>query len=115
MIRSANSTKVSLVISKPHNKAHTATGNRIAKRFDTQFTPDAEFDVATGDLKVAVETSASMESALLSLESEPGRVYVALTNKDGVNDALRVGSGRVGIMDAHGNVIRECNCSGASP
>lgn len=109
MIQAAKTNEVkSLVISKRHNKAHTATGNRIAKRLHTKFTPHAEFDVAVDDVKVAVETSASVEAALLKLEAEPGRVYVALTNKDGLHDTLRVAHGRVGVMDAQGNVIREC-------
>ncbi len=70
MIRAADSTiPKSLVVSKPHNKAHTAAGNRIAKRFNSQFTPDGRFDIVAGDLKVAVETSASVEGAF----AEPGR------------------------------------------
>ena len=98
----------SLVISKAHNKAHTATGNRIARRFQTEFTPDQEFDIEVGDLKVNVETSASVIAALQRLQPEPGRVYVALTNKDGLADAVQLATGRVGIMDSHGNIVREC-------
>ena len=38
----------------------------------------------------------------------PGKVYVALTNKDGVREALRLASGtRVGVMDPQGTVIKE--------
>jgi hypothetical protein len=107
MIRIAESPK-SLVISKPHNKAHTATGNRIARRFNAQFTPDERFDVVTEEMKVAVETSASVAETLIRLESEAGRVYVAMTNKDGLVDALKVANGRVGVMDARGNVVKEC-------
>ena len=98
----------SLVISKTHNKAHTATGNRIARRFQTEFTPDRKFDIEVGDLKVDVETSASVGQALERLQPEPGRVYVAMTNKDGLADAVQLATGRVGIMDSHGNVVREC-------
>lgn len=98
----------SLVVSKAHNKAHTAAGNRIARRFQTEFTPDRQFDIQIGDLTVEVETSASVSDALIRLESEPGRVYVALTNKDGLADALALETGRVGIMDPYGNVVREC-------
>lgn len=98
----------SLVVSKAHNKAHTAAGNRIARRFQTEFTPDRKFDIAVGELKVDVETSASVSQAVLRLQSEPGRVYVAMTNKDGLADAVRMATGRVGIMDSHGNIVREC-------
>jgi len=114
MIRAIHSKEdsPSLVISKAHNKAHTAAGNRIARRFQADFTPDGQFDIQVDDLKVEVETSASLSGALIRLETVPGRVYIAVTNKDGVLDALAMSTGRVGVMDAHGNVVRECNAAG---
>ncbi len=90
------------------NKAHTATAHRIAKMFDTDFNEGPGFDIQTDSVTVEVETTATMLDANRRLADLPGRVYIAMTNKDGVTEALQATEGsRVGIMDPHGNIVRE--------
>ncbi len=90
------------------NKAHTATAHRVARRFQTEFNEGDGFDIQTDDIIVEVETTATMFDSATRLAEQKGPIYIALTNKDGVADALRAISNlRVGIMDAHGNIVRE--------
>jgi hypothetical protein len=93
---------------KRPNKAHTATANRIARRLNTQYNQGDGFDIRAGDIVVEVETTATMAAAEKRLSVLPGHVYIAMTNKDGVEEALLATAGsRVGIMDPHGNIVRE--------
>jgi hypothetical protein len=90
------------------NKAHTATANRIAQRLGTRYNPGPGFDIQTDELTIEVETTATVHEGIERLREKPGKVYVALTNKDGVREALRIASGtRVGVMDPQGTIIRE--------
>jgi hypothetical protein len=89
------------------NKAHTATAHRIAKLFETEFNEGEGFDIQTPLATVEVETTATMMDAAARLVQLPGNVYIAMTNKDGVKDALRATQGtRIGIMDPLGNIVR---------
>jgi hypothetical protein len=91
------------------NKAHTTTANRIANVYGVSYREGSSFDIQTGSLTIEVETTATVESAIDRLHSVPGRVYVALTNKDGVLMALGLAANtRIGVMDSYGRVIREC-------
>ncbi len=90
------------------NKAHTATANRIARRLQTVVNTGSGFDIQADGITIEVETTASMLSGEERLSSVPGRVYIAMTNKDGVKSALAATDGsRVGIMDPYGNIVRE--------
>lgn len=90
------------------NKAHTATANRIAQLYGARYNAGEGFDIQAGDLIVEVETTATVQEGIDRLRQAPGRVYVALTNKDGVREALRLAAGtRVGVMDPQGHVVRE--------
>jgi hypothetical protein len=92
------------------NKAHTATANRIAQRLGTSYNAGDGFDIHTDELIIEVETTATVHQGIDRLNQTPGRVYVALTNKDGVREALRLAAGtRVGVMDPQGKVIKESN------
>ena len=91
------------------NKAHTATANRIARSLGTAVNDGPGFDIQLDDVTVEVETTASMLEAEVRLADLPGKVYIAMTNKDGVSEALSATRGsRVGIMDPHGKIVREC-------
>lgn len=95
---------------KVENKAHRATANRIAQEFGVHYTPGGEFDITTDTVTIEVETTATVSEAIPRLESRAGNVYVALTNRDGVEEALRLTkNSRVGVMDSRGKIIRECN------
>ena len=92
------------------NKAHRATANRIAHGLGVDYEPGGEFDILADSVTIEVETTATVSQAISRLETRAGRVYVALTNRDGVEEALRLtANSRVGVMDSRGNIIRECN------
>ncbi len=100
------------------NKAHTATANRIAQHLNAQYNSGEGFDIETDELIVEVETTATLRAGIERLRMAPGtvKVYVALTNKDGVREALRLTSGtRVGVMDPQGNVVKETSPSCENP
>ncbi|MCP4189876.1 MAG: hypothetical protein GY768_04530 [Planctomycetaceae bacterium] len=90
------------------NKAHTATANRIAQVFGASYNPGKGHDIQIDDVVIEVETTATVESGIDQLAGTPGRTYVALTNKDGVREALRLVEGtKVGVMDPQGNIVKE--------
>ena len=89
------------------NQAHTATANRIARRYEAEFNQGEGYDIQTPEMVVEVETTATMADAMQRLVRQAGNVYIALTNKDAVTEALRVlPENRVGIMDPYGNIVR---------
>ncbi|MCA9214865.1 MAG: hypothetical protein KDB27_17460 [Planctomycetales bacterium] len=91
------------------NKAHKATANRIAQGLGVLYRPGGEFDIQTDSVTIEVETTATVASAIARLEQAHGKVYVALTNRDGVEEALRLTANtRVGVLDSKGEVVREC-------
>ena len=90
------------------NKAHTATANRIAQVFGATYNPGDGFDIQFDGVVIEVETTATVEDGIARLANAPGRVYVALTNKDGVREALKLAQGtRVGVMDPQGGIVKE--------
>ena len=94
------------------NKAHTAAANRIAQVLGTEYNPGDGFDIQTDSMTIEVETTATVKEAIDRLSDQPGRVFVALTNKDGVSEALNlVENTRVGVMDAYGNIVRESSAT----
>jgi hypothetical protein len=91
------------------NKAHTTTANRIAHYYGVSYHEGSGFDIQTGSVTIEVETTATVQNAIDRLRTVPGRVYVALTNKDGVNVALRLAENtRIGVMDSFGRIVKEC-------
>lgn len=99
------------------NKAHTATAKRIAKRYGLVFTraaDDAEADVTGVDphgrpMVVEIETSATLGDAVARLTKHTGLVYVAVTNKEALIDAVRLTKDTpIGVMDPRGDVVKEC-------
>ncbi len=103
---------------KRENKAHTATVNRIARRYANGLRSDDGFDVRTSTMVVAVETSATLSSGLRHLQSLPEdlAVYVAITNKEMVDDAMRATrQSDVGVMDPKGNILKHCLRQPAGP
>lgn len=90
------------------NKAHTATANRIARRYGGEWTEANSPDIQAAGLTIEVETSATIAAAVARLELLAGRVYVAVTNKEAVAEALRLTRGtRIGVMDPRGDILKE--------
>ena len=90
------------------NKAHTATANRIAQVFGVKYNAGEGHDIEFDGMVIEVETTATVEMGIQRLLDAEGRNYVALTNKDGVREALRLVAGtNVGVMDPQGNIVKE--------
>ncbi len=95
-------------LARRFNKAETATIHRISRLFDATPNPEGLFDLGRTGMKIHVVTTAGLFDAVERLQTQPGKVYVALTNKDGVDYAMAsISEARVGIMDPHGRVVRE--------
>lgn len=104
------------------NKAHTATAKRIAKRYGLVFSgahDPARVDQTEPDLNgvdreglplaIDIETSATLSEAVRRLSHRPGRVYIAVTNKEALIDAVRLTKDTpIGVMDPRGDVVKEC-------
>ncbi|MEX2186644.1 MAG: hypothetical protein WD875_07620 [Pirellulales bacterium] len=93
-------------MTKPHrSKALTATINRLARRFDG--TANESGEIRYGSATIRVTTSATVADAVAELSQQRGPVYVAMTNREGVRDALRVADGtKVGVMQPDGEIVR---------
>jgi hypothetical protein len=90
------------------NKAHTAAANRIALRYGGSFNRGEGHDIHIDGLIIEVETTATLRSAIPRLKELKGPVFVAVTNKEGIGEALRLAKGtRVGVMNSHGDILKQ--------
>jgi hypothetical protein len=104
------------------NKAHTATANRIARRYGLVYRPHARPDRSDphaadlmgvdsdgNQITIEVETSATLADAVKRLATTGGRIYIAVTNKEALIDAVRLTKDTpLGVMDPRGDVVKEC-------
>jgi hypothetical protein len=91
------------------NKAHTATLRRIAKRYGGETGKECA-DIAAGDMVIEVETAATLAAGIARLMSQTCRRYVAVTNRESLDDALKQTEGTgIGVMDPQGEIVRETN------
>jgi hypothetical protein len=92
---------------RKYNKAHTATINRIARRFgvDAQVGNGSELLTPLG--LIGVETGATVARRIRSLKKHVGAAYIAVTNREALADALRAAEGScIGVMDPQGNIVK---------
>jgi hypothetical protein len=90
------------------NKAHTATARRIAARYGTVYNDGEGVDIESDGMAIEVETTATIEEGVQRLRNHVGRAFVAVTNKEGLAEALRLTQGtNIGVMDPRGNIIKE--------
>jgi hypothetical protein len=90
-------------------KSHTTTRNRVARRYNGRIDDASGFDVVTDDMTILVATTATVAEAVKRLQARSGLVYVAMTNHEGVKDAVRtVGDTGVGVMNSRGEVVLPC-------
>ncbi len=90
------------------NKAHTATVNRLARRFNTTPGTDGQPDIQTSDVTIEVETTATLSAGVKSLLDVEGPAFVAVTNKEGLTEALKkTKRNRVGVMDPQGEIVKQ--------
>jgi hypothetical protein len=89
------------------NKAHTATINRIARRYGAAVPADNRCDLQTAHGFIGVETAATVGRRIRLLKKLDGPAYIAVTNKEALCDALRAAQGsRIGVMDPQGNIVK---------
>lgn len=90
------------------NKAHTATVNRLAKRYGAKIDDGEGPDLKNDCVTIEVETTATVGAGIKRLREESGPTFVALTNKEGVAEAVRKirGTG-VGVMDPRGEIVQQ--------
>ena len=90
------------------NKAHTATVRRVAQRYHASINTQGNPDVSNGKLVVEVETSATISRGIKVLTDIAGPVFVAVTNREALVEALRKASRtRVGVMDPQGEIVKQ--------
>ena len=93
----------------PENKAHTATVNRIVRRYSGKLGSALDVDIETDEGIVEVETEATINRGIKQLKKFRGPVYLAVTN----NEALRATNGsRIGVMDPRGNIVKPARTRG---
>ena len=89
------------------NKAHTATANRIARRYGGLVQGNGEPDVTTPDMTIEVTTAAALGRAIKLLKEQSGQLYLAVTNQESVAEAVRATAGTpIGVMDPKGNIVK---------
>jgi hypothetical protein len=90
------------------NKAHAAVVRRLLERYGAADTTTNGFDIHVGDLRIEVETSATLSEGLKKLQAATGRRYLAVTNREAIEDALALtASTDIGVMDPWGNILRD--------
>ena len=90
------------------NKAHTATANRIAERYGMTFNRGDGPDIQADGLIIEVETTATLAAAIRGLQDLDGSRFVAVTNQEGVVEALKRARGTdIGVMDPQGNIVQQ--------
>jgi hypothetical protein len=95
------------------NKAHTAAVRRIATRYRAVATPpipqgeDGDGpDIVLPDGRIDVETSATLAARITRLKNLRGRRFVAVTNKETLDEAIRLAAGTgIGVMDSQGEIV----------
>src|SRR5262245_56021278 len=90
------------------NKAHAAVVRRLNERYGLGGENSNGFDVHVGDLIIEVETTATLREAVSKLRRASGRRFIAVTNREALEDALAVtGTTEIGVMDPWGDIVRE--------
>jgi hypothetical protein len=88
-------------------KAFTATFNRIARRYDGKTDDASGFDIVTAGMAIQIATTATVADAVQRLLSHRGPAFVAMTNREGVKEAIRAVAGTsIGVMDPQGDVVQ---------
>ena len=90
------------------NKAHSAVVRRLNERYGNGVANSNGFDVHIGDLIIEVETSATICEAIEKLRRAAGRCYIAVTNREAIEDAVALTAPTdIGVMDPWGEIVRE--------
>jgi hypothetical protein len=96
------------------NKAHAATVRRLAERYGVQ--PGEQCDLLGPGWVIEVETAATVAVGIQKLLNETGRRFVAMTNRESIQDALALTKAtEIGVMSPQGDIVKEAGMgSGAA-
>jgi hypothetical protein len=96
------------------NKAHAATVRRLAERYGVQ--PGVQCDLLGPGWVIEVETAATVAAGIQKLLNETGRRFVAMTNRESIQDALELTkSTEIGVMSPQGDIVKDAGMvSGAA-
>jgi hypothetical protein len=96
------------------NKAHAATVRRLAQRYGVQ--PGVECDLLGSGWVIEVETAATVAAGIQKLLHETGRRFVAMTNRESIQDALELTKAtEIGVMSPQGDIVKDAGMvSGAA-
>lgn len=106
----AESAKFMKTVSRPElpkpNKAHTATANRVARRYGGEIQNGDGPHVVTDEMDVYIVTTATMRPILRELTPDARPAYFAVTNQEAVVDVLKVVQGtHVGVLSPKGDIL----------
>lgn len=89
------------------SRSHKTTANRIAESLGTEYNSGKGADVKVPGTTVEVETSGTVSSGVKQLQGHRGDVYIAGTDKQAVDAAVKRTEGTtIGVMDKQGNVVK---------
>jgi len=81
---------------------------RLHERYGNGSVNSNGFDLHIDDLIIEVETSATIRAAIEKLRPVNGRCYIAVTNREAIEDAVALtGPTDIGVMDPWGEIVRE--------
>lgn len=94
-------------IQMAENRSHKTTSNRIAKKYNTEYNDGKGVDIKSKRTTIEVETPRTVGEAPGQLRGHRGPVYIAGTNQEAVDKALKLTNGTtIGVMDNKGNIIK---------
>ena len=89
------------------SRSHKMTANRIAEQHGVDYNSGKGVDIKAPGATVEVETPGTVSSGVRQLQGHRGDVYIAGTNQDAVDAALKRTEGTtIGVMDNQGNIVR---------
>ena len=89
------------------SRSHKTTANRLAKIYNTQNNQGKGVDIKTDSIAIEVETPESITDAGQQLKGHSGPVYVAGTNQQATELALKYYKDTtIGVMDNQGKILK---------
>ncbi len=88
-------------------RSHKIVGNRLAKKFKTQYNCGHGADIKTQSIAIVVVAPHAFAHAPRLLQGHRKPVFMAATNKAAIKKALAFTQGTsIGVMDNHGKIIK---------
>jgi hypothetical protein len=91
-------------------KAHTTVVNRLKSRYGGESLVDGVVDLVANDMLIAVESSATLVGSIEQLLALEGLRYIAVTNRESLDDALHLCNGTpLGVMNSQGDIVKQAD------